>query len=63
MEFFEDGRLVLYNLRDDFSEKHDLSASEPARLAELTAKLKQIHAEVKAESPTWPLGPGLDKRD
>ena len=51
-------KFELYNLRSDLAEQHDLSASDPARLADLTAKLKRIHAEVKAESPTWPVGPG-----
>ena len=51
-------KFELYNLRSDLGEQTDLSASEPARLANLTAKLRQLHAEVKAESPTWPVGPG-----
>jgi arylsulfatase A len=51
-------KFELYNLRSDLSEQHDLAASEPAKLAELAARLKQIHADVKAEGPTWPPGPG-----
>ncbi len=54
-------RFELYNLRTDVSEKEDLSKSDEARLNELTAKLKQIHAEVLAEGPEWPVGPGTGK--
>ena len=54
-------RFELYNLRTDVSEKEDLSKSNEARLNELTAKLKQVHAEVLAEGPEWPVGPGTGK--
>jgi len=56
-------RFELYNLRSDISEKRDLAASEPERLAALSAKLRQLHAEVKAEGPTWPAGPGTEQTD
>ena len=51
-------RFELYNVRTDISEKQDLADSHPARLNELSAKLKRLHAEIKAESPVWPVGPG-----
>ena len=51
-------KFELYNLRSDLAEKTDLAATEPAKLADLTAKLRQLHASVKSESPTWPIGPG-----
>jgi len=51
-------KFELYNLRQDISEKQDLATSEPNKLAELSAKLKALHAEIKAEGPTWPVGPG-----
>ena len=51
-------KFELYNLRNDLGEKTDLAASEPAKLADLSVKLRKLHAEVKAESPTWPVGPG-----
>lgn len=48
MEFFEDGHLELYNLRDDLSEQHNLAEKMPDRAKDLHAKLvawrKQIHA-------------------
>lgn len=51
-------KFELYNLRTDKSEKNDLAQIENARLMELSAKLKKLHAEVKAEGPAWPAGPG-----
>lgn len=51
-------KFELYNLRQDLSEQQDLAASEPARIVELSAKLKALHAEIKSEGPTWPVGPG-----
>jgi len=51
-------KFELYNLSRDREEKQDLAASEPPRLAQLVAALKQLHAEIKAEGPTWPKGPG-----
>jgi arylsulfatase A len=45
---------ALYNLRDDMGETKELSAAEPARLAELKAMLVKKYHEVRAESPTWP---------
>ncbi|HEX4129497.1 MAG TPA: sulfatase [Pirellulales bacterium] len=41
IEFFEDGRLELYDLKNDLSQRHDLAAEKP----ELT---KQLHAELVA---------------
>ena len=51
-------RFELYNLRSDLSEKVDRAASEPGKLADLAKKLKVIHADVQADAPTWPEGPG-----
>jgi arylsulfatase A len=50
----------LYNLKADKQEKHDRARADPGRVAELAAKLKALHAEVKAESPEWPAGPGTE---
>ena len=54
---FKEAKLAefsLYNLKDDVGEKHDLAASEPAKLAELKALLERKYDEVRGESPTWP---------
>ncbi|MFP4104938.1 MAG: sulfatase-like hydrolase/transferase, partial [Phycisphaerae bacterium] len=52
IEFFEDGRLELYNLHEDESEDRDVSGEHP----EMTAKLAQLLAdwreEVSANMPT-----------
>lgn len=54
-------KFELYNLKADRSETRDISLTEPAQVAALSAKLKHLHAEVKAEGPTWPAGPGTGK--
>lgn len=41
IEFFEDGKVELYNLRDDISEDNDLSGEMP----ELAAKMKEMLAD------------------
>ncbi|MFM9029680.1 MAG: sulfatase-like hydrolase/transferase, partial [Opitutaceae bacterium] len=43
----------LYNLRRDRAEKTELSAQEPAKLAEMTAALRKLTAEIEAEGPDW----------
>ena len=43
----------LYNLRRDRAEKTELSAQEPAKLAEMTAALRKLNAEIEAEGPDW----------
>jgi hypothetical protein len=52
MEFFEDGRLELYNLRDDIGETKNLAATMPDKAKELHARLVAWRAEIKAPMPT-----------
>jgi arylsulfatase A-like enzyme len=52
LEFFETGRLELYNLRTDLGEKNNLTATQPAKTKELHAKLKEWRTAVKAPMPT-----------
>ncbi len=52
IEWYEDGRHELYNLRDDLSEQHDLAAANPDRVRDLAARLAAWRAEVKAVMPT-----------
>lgn len=52
MEFLEDGRLELYNLREDIGESKNLVATQPERTQELHAKLKAWRAAVNAPMPT-----------
>ncbi|MBI5801348.1 MAG: sulfatase [Verrucomicrobia bacterium] len=57
MEFLEDGRLELYNLRDDVGESKNLVKAMPDKAKELHARLVAWRAEVKAPMPT-PNKPG-----
>ncbi len=52
IEFFEDGKLELYNLAEDLSERNDLAAKLPAKTRELHGKLQAWRAAVKAPLPT-----------
>lgn len=51
-EYFEDGHLELYNLRDDLSQKNDLAASNPAKAKELHEKLVAWRKAINAPMPT-----------
>jgi arylsulfatase A-like enzyme len=52
MEFFEDGRLELYNLKDDLGETNNLAAKFPDKAKELHAQLAAWRLEIKAPMPT-----------
>jgi len=52
IEFFEDGKLELYNLKKDLSEKNNLATKEPAKLKELHAAMLNWRRETKAPVPT-----------
>jgi arylsulfatase A-like enzyme len=52
MEFLEDGRLELYNLRDDIGESKNLATEMPDKAKELHARLVAWRAEVNAPMPT-----------
>ncbi len=51
IEFHEDSRLELYNLRDDLSETRNLAASHPDIAASLRRRLADWRAEVDARMP------------
>jgi len=51
MEYLEDGRLELYNLREDIGEAKNLAAARPEKAQELHAKLVAWRAAVKAPMP------------
>jgi len=51
-EFFEDGRVELYNLKDDIGEKKDLAKAMPDKRDELHRKLVAWREAVKAPMPT-----------
>ncbi len=66
IEFFEDGRLELYNLKEDIGEKHDLSKKYPEKVKELHAELvawrKRVGARLPTPNPDWKPRPGRRSR-
>jgi len=52
MEFLEDGRLELYNLREDVGETKNLAQAMPDKAKELHARLVAWRTEVSAPMPT-----------
>jgi len=51
VEFFNDGRVELYDLNTDLGEQHDLSTQLPAKATELRARLAAWRLEVGAQMP------------
>ena len=51
IEFFEDGKVELYNLREDISEEHNLADAEPQRTKELKTMLADWREKVEAKIP------------
>ena len=52
IEWYEDGRLELFNLKGDVGEKTDLAATNPDKVGELKAKLVAWRKSVRAKMPT-----------
>jgi arylsulfatase A-like enzyme len=52
IEFLEDGRLELYNLRDDIGETRNLATEIPAKTQELHARLNAWRKDVQAPMPS-----------
>lgn len=52
IEFLDDMRVELYNLRDDIGEKHDLAAKMPDKVEALRKRLHEWRTEVGAQMPT-----------
>ena len=51
IEFYEDQRVELYNLRDDIGEKNNLAAKQPEKAAELRQRLHDWRQSVNANMP------------
>lgn len=51
IEFFETGKVELYNLKDDISEEHDLAQKRPDIAKDLHIKLANWRQEVQARIP------------
>ncbi|MDG2391361.1 MAG: sulfatase [Planctomycetaceae bacterium] len=54
IEWFETGRLELYNLKADLSETNNLAESQPEHLRRLHTQMKLWRKEVNAPIPTTP---------
>jgi len=52
IEYFEDGTLELYNLKDDIGEKHNLAQEMPAKTKQLHDLLKDWRKSTNAPVPT-----------
>lgn len=52
IEWYEDGALELFNLRDDPSERDNRALAEPERLRRLHRRLQEWRADVGARMPT-----------
>jgi arylsulfatase A-like enzyme len=67
IERYEDGRVHLYNLREDEGERRDLAAEHPDRVRELRKRLHAWYAQVDAQflqpkpGGPQPWRPGLGK--
>ena len=62
VEWFEDGKLELYNLNDDIAEQRDLATDEPEKVRELHKKLVAWRESVAAPMPR-PNAESDDRRD
>ncbi|QHT62840.1 sulfatase [Paenibacillus lycopersici] len=51
IEFFEDGRLELYNLREDLSEAFNIAEQQPERTEQLHRKLCEWRERIEAKIP------------
>jgi arylsulfatase A-like enzyme len=62
LEYFENGTVQLFNLKDDIGEQNDLSKIELQKAKQLTAKLHQWRKDVDAQmmSPNPEYDPALD---
>lgn len=60
IEYYEDGRLELYNLREDIGEQNNLIDVEPRRAARLRRRLhrwlKAVDAQMPTPNPDWAPG-------
>ena len=57
IEFFEDGRLELYNLAEDIGEENNRAGDEPERVREMHARLiewrESVEAKIPQPNPDW----------
>jgi arylsulfatase A-like enzyme len=67
IEWYEDGRVEMYNLADDLGEQNDLASDRPLQAAELRRMLHEWRDKVNARMPEGPprndFGTWLDRND
>ena len=63
IEFYEDGRLELFDLAEDIGERRNLVARAPEKTRELHALLKEWRTSVNATMPKENSGYDPDKAD
>jgi arylsulfatase A-like enzyme len=63
LEYFEDDRLELYNLREDVGEKENVASKFPARAQELHSKLIAWRKSINAPMPTKNTAPSKAEPD
>ena len=52
IEWYEDTRVELFDLKNDIGEQHDISRKNPQKTAELAKRLHDWRAQVNAQMPT-----------
>ncbi|MEP2775793.1 MAG: sulfatase [Luteolibacter sp.] len=52
VQYFEDGHVELYNVKEDISEKNDLSGQYPERAADMKRELEEWQKQTQAPIPT-----------
>ena len=58
MKFYEDNRVMLFNLSNDMGERHDIAAQDPDRADQLRKRLENYLKEVDAQFPA--VNPAFD---
>lgn len=57
LEYYENNSVQLFNLREDISEQHDISSSNPEKVNELTTKLhiwrEKVNAQMMEPNPDY----------
>jgi arylsulfatase A-like enzyme len=53
LEFFEERRLVLYNVKDDLGQRNNLARAMPEKTRELHAQMVAWRQSINAPMPTW----------
>lgn len=52
IEWYEDGKLELFHIKDDIGEKRDMAAEQPQRVRDLAARLRAWREKIGARMPS-----------